>query len=154
MKRFRFRLENVLSVRKTEEKEAMKEVSIAKMHYDGIRERLRKLELDGKRTEEEIRVAQLNRIQIEQITAGHEFLKALKRKIQEGLEELHEADKILKSKQAILVEKTQERKTLERLKEKKYEEWLKNLKWQESVEIDEIASTRYLRKQGEIKNEF
>lgn len=83
---------------------------------------------------------------VEQMNA---FLSGQDLRIARQNESLKAIEKEVESYREILMKALSEAKMIERLKEKKKEEFIKNFNEKEQKELDEIATTRYVRTEKE-----
>jgi flagellar FliJ protein len=144
MKKFKFRLETLLKVRKIElEKQAkilaLIHQEIAKGHQDLAR--LRQLQIDEvKRVKELTHRGSFQQAMLMQSIQYRDDLKRQEgRKIKEIQDLMRKADKEL----AKLVEKEKRKKILDKLEERDRENYEDETKKMELKEMDEVASTRW-----------
>ncbi|MBN8554434.1 MAG: flagellar export protein FliJ [Deltaproteobacteria bacterium] len=140
MKKFKFRLETVLKVRRIEMEQQAKalaliyqKISIAKKEIDNFRD----LSL-----QETLRMSELAKSgnfldQVTSVSLG--YREGLKRKIIQKFKEIEVLEKSAEEEKIKLIEKTKRKKVLEKLEERDREEYEFNAKKDATKEMDEIA---------------
>lgn len=141
MARFRFRLDVLLKIARSQEDEAKKELALWQNRKREAEEQLFALETKEESTIRE-KAAQKK---IQEILLYEGYLYRLREEIKRKKEEIlfftAKAERALD----ILMEKMKKRKILEKLKEKKREQYLWEQEMQEQKELDEIATKIYGR---------
>ena len=139
MKKFKFSLEKVLSLREFEEKQAQIELGKAQSVVNDINEQLKFIASERvKSNESRSKSSDLTFLMsIENYINGLDYKKELL------IEELAQAQIILEEKRAIVVEAIKKRKSLEKLKEKQFESYKKEYNKEEEKILDEISSSKF-----------
>ena len=143
MAKFRYRMQNVLNIKLSMERQAKQQYAEANAKLREEEEKLnvllrRKFEYEQKARE--LLKDSLNMREISQnneaITRMEEFIIQQRRAVQTALKNVEKA-------RQKMTEVMQERKTHERLREKAFDEFLVEEKQHESKEIDELVSYTY-----------
>jgi flagellar FliJ protein len=143
VKKFKFRLEKFLSIKKQEEKQLQGEFFKLKNELYDIE---KKIEKKNKEIEESFSLLRSEVMgNITFIEKWQRYISLLKLEKRE-LENLKEQKNIeVENKMAELLNKIKERKSVEILREKKFEAYLKELNKEEQNFIDEINTSRFKR---------
>ncbi|EQA36793.1 flagellar export protein FliJ [Leptospira inadai serovar Lyme str. 10] len=149
MKRFRFRLDPVLRLRKIAEDKKLQELSelVAEIN-------LRNLEIE----ENESRIHSLASTPLEGSSGLREYsymqtyIRQLLTRNTELLEEIRSYDEPVSKKRAEVTEARKDKKVMELLKEKRFAEYIKRYKKGEQVEAEELFLVGYFRKQREARD--
>ena len=141
MKKFKFSLEKVLSLREFEEKQAQIELGKAQSVVNDINEQLKFIASERvKSNESRSKSSDLTFLMsIENYINGLDYKKELL------IQELAKAQIILEEKRAIVIEAIKKRKSLEKLKEKQFESYKKEYNKEEEKILDEISSTKFCK---------
>lgn len=139
MKKFKFSLEKVLSLREFEEKQAQIELGKAQSVVNDINEQLKFIASERvKSNESRSKSSDLTFLMsIENYINGLDYKKELL------IQELTKAQIILEEKRAIVIEAIKKRKSLEKLKEKQFESYKKEYNKEEEKILDEISSSKF-----------
>ena len=139
MKKFKFSLEKVLSLREFEEKQAQIELGKAQSVVNDINEQLKIIASERvKSNESRSKSSDLTFLMsIENYINGLDYKKELL------IQELAKAQIILEEKRAIVIEAIKKRKSLEKLKEKQFESYKKEYNKEEEKILDEISSSKF-----------
>ena len=139
MKKFKFSLEKVLSLREFEEKQAQIELGKAQSVVNDINEQLKFIASERvKSNESRSKSSDLTFLMsIENYINGLDYKKELL------IQELAKAQIILEEKRAIVIEAIKKRKSLEKLKEKQFESYKKEYNKEEEKILDEISSSKF-----------
>ena len=141
MKKFKFSLEKVLSLREFEEKQAQIELGKAQSVVNDLNEQLKFIASERvKSNESRSKSSDLTFLMsIENYINGLDYKKELL------IQELAKAQIILEEKRAIVIEAIKKRKSLEKLKEKQFESYKKEYNKEEEKILDEISSTKFCK---------
>ena len=118
MKKFKFSLEKVLSLREFEEKQAQIELGKAQSVVNDLNNQLKYIASEKIKTNE----ARANSSDLSFLMSIENYMNGLEYKKELLLEELAKAQLVLEEKRAIVVEAIKKRKSLEKLKEKQFDE--------------------------------
>lgn len=143
MAKFRYRMQNVLNIKLSMERQAKQQYAEANAKLREEEEKLnvllrRKFEYEQKAREllkDSLNVREISQNN-EAITRMEEFIIQQRRAVQIALKNVEKA-------RQKMTEVMQERKTHERLREKAFDEFLAEEKQHESKEIDELVSYTY-----------
>ena len=148
---FRFRFEQILSVRKLAEEQVLQEFSEQARRLEQEKENLRTI-----RGEKADVLAGLMRKQSGSLNAGEigltfGYLKTLREREVAQVVLVAGEEKALEVKREELVEAVKRRKVMEILRQKKFEEYWKHWNHRESVELNEQGIIRFLKRSGHEK---
>lgn len=145
MKKFNFKLETLLKVKKEKEKEAQKEFFSANQVLERLKEQEQDLKNESREMEELVRFTQKNDPNPMKIRDISDYLRSIKEKIFALQDDLMKAANIVEGKRRLMVEAMAKRKSIDKLKEKQYEVWEQEIKEAENKFIDDLAVMRYLK---------
>ena len=144
-KKFKYDLESVLKVRAIKEKKEQEKFADKKRAYLTEKEKEEMIEQEKKGKEEELRGV-FKRGPISDFTKvlrRKAHLEVLKDDLDEQVEKVIEASKILEEQRARLVASMKDKKIMEKHKEKKLDEYKKIMQELEIKFMDEIATERF-----------
>ena len=139
MKKFKFSLEKVLSLREFEEKQAQIELGKAQSVVNDINEQLKFIASERVKSNE----SRSKSSDLTFLMSIENYINGLDYKKEKLIEELVQAQIILEEKRAIVVEAIKKRKSLEKLKEKQFESYKKEYNKEEEKILDEISSSKF-----------
>ncbi len=144
-KRFKYDLEAVLKVRGIRETKEQEKFAEKRRAYMTEKEREEAIERDKQNKEEELRgVFRKGPISnFEKVMRRRAHLDVLKDDLDEQVEKVIEASKLLEEQRARLVEAVKDKKIMEKHKEKKLDEYNKLMQELELKFMDEIATQRF-----------
>ncbi|MGB9612839.1 MAG: flagellar export protein FliJ [Candidatus Margulisiibacteriota bacterium] len=144
-KKFRYDLEAVLKVRGIREKKEQEKFAEKKREYLKEKEKEEAIEKEKKGKEEELRkIFRRGPISdFEKVLRRRAHLDVLKDDLDEQVERVIEASRILEEQRARLVEAMKDKKIMEKHKERKFEEYKKIMQELELKFMDEIATQRF-----------
>jgi flagellar FliJ protein len=139
MKRFTFRLEKVLQLRKFKEDEC----KIALGQAIGI---LNKIENDIKMTAVKRHNAAAERFNAPQDMASWDvYILRLEQEAEKLAGQAAQAELVVEEKRALYLEAQRDLKAIEKLKEKREKEYRKEMMDSQMAEIDDLTAARYIR---------
>ena len=141
MKKFKFSLEKVLSLREFEEKQAQIELGKAQSVVNDLNEQLKFIASERLKSNE----SRSKSSDLTFLMSIENYINGLDYKKEKLIEELAQAQIILEEKRAIVVEAIKKRKSLEKLKEKQFESYKKEYNKEEEKILDEISSTKFYK---------
>lgn len=141
MKKFKFSLEKVLSLREFEEKQAQIELGKAQSVVNDLNEQLKFIASERLKSNE----SRSKSSDLTFLMSIENYINGLDYKKEKLIEELVQAQIILEEKRAIVVEAIKKRKSLEKLKEKQFESYKKEYNKEEEKILDEISSTKFCK---------
>ena len=150
-KKFKYGLESVLKVRAIKEKKEQEKFADKKRKYLTEKEREEAIEQEKKGKEEELRGV-FKRGPISDFTKvlrRKAHLEVLKDDLDEQVEKVIEASKLLEEQRARLVASMKDKKIMEKHKEKKLDEYKKIMQELELKFMDEIATERFKHEKRE-----
>lgn len=147
MKRFYFNLQKLLNLRIKEEEQVGAELKAAINVVHGIEDELK----DLKTRHEDARAAILaekrkSNMDVFRILVFEEGVGRLKRESQKAKQRLEEAKKAADEVRERYTEAKQNRECLERIRERQYKRYMLRLKAEEQKRLDEVAVTRFMRR--------
>jgi flagellar export protein FliJ len=144
MKKFRFRLQTVLDVAKTEEKLALEKFALAqgavlkeKAIGEQLKQKLINLRSVGYTTS------------INDVKMRESYDQVLQKRLKFSRQRLLELEKELEDKRLELLSKVQKRQLLDNLKGKAWLKYKLEAQREEQLFLDELGVTRFSRKEGE-----
>jgi len=142
-RRFRFRLESLLRLRRSLEENAQRGLARALAQLDQARTRLARLRQDRTEALESRSLAPGQAVDLERWRAVERWVLALERRIVIAGEDLKEAEARVAAARQELVRAHRARLMLERLKERRQEQHAIEQLREEAREMDEMAVLRY-----------
>lgn len=148
-KKFKYDLQAVLKVREIKEKKEQEKFAEKNRAYLEEKRREEAIKQEKKGKEEELRsVFRRGPISnFERVLRRRAHLDVLKSDLDEQIEKVIEASKLLEEQRARLVEAVKDKKIMEKHKEKKLEEYNKLMQSLELKFMDEIATQRFKHEQ-------
>ena len=139
MKKFKFSLEKVLSLREFEQNQAQIELGKAQSVVNDLNNKIKFIALEIVKSNE----SRANSTDLNFLLSIENYVNGLNYKKEILLEELAKAQLVLEEKRAIVVEAIKKRKSLEKLKEKQFEEYKKQYNLEEEKILDEISTSKF-----------
>ena len=148
MKKYKFKLETVLDVKKHREEILEGELSRLETLFAQGKECLAQLEQKRAYYQTQLPTQEHMQLQIQAIQDQLEYLDYLAGEISKQKQELENLAKLVEEKRASLTEASQERQLLEEVKEKGRRAHIKEYHRQEQNFLDEIAQLGFCRKEA------
>ncbi|MBR6316609.1 MAG: flagellar export protein FliJ [Lachnospiraceae bacterium] len=150
MARFRYRMQNILTVKEKLETQAKNEYAAANVALAEEEEKLEQLKQHAEFLEQEARrLVQQESLSIRDIEDNKLSRELQKEAIAEQKKAIKRAEQVVEEKRLAMVELMQDVKTHEILKDRAFQEFLQEEKAEESKQIDELTSYTYgQKKQG------
>lgn len=136
MKKFKFSLEKVLSLREFEENQAQIELAKAISVVTELNNKLKFIAKERVKNND----ARSNSTDLSYLMSIENYIEGLDYQKEILLEELTQAELILEEKRQIMIEAMKKRKALEKLKEKQLQEYKKEILKEEEKVLDEIKN--------------
>ena len=143
MAKFKYRMQNILNIKLSMERQARMQYAAANMKLreeeeklDAFRQRKADYEAEAKRLLAE-------KLDVREIMFNNQAIMMSEEDIKAQVIQVHTAQLNVERAREKMTQVMQERKTHELLKEKAFEQFLQELKQQESKEIDELTSYTY-----------
>lgn len=153
MKRFEFRLEKLLNLRKFYERQAETDLAHAVAHKNYIELELKNIAKLRVKTGVEFNPSS-REIDINDLHYAQNYIILLDKKKDELLEKLVLAEEMIERKRKIYIEAASKRKVVSKLREKKYYAWEKeNIKAEEKY-IDDIITYKFGNNKSQLANEI
>lgn len=143
MKKFRYRMENILQIKLKLEEQAKNVYSTARLRLTREEEKLENLELQKRSYEDQLRELRSSKLNLLEIRRCEEAIDIMKLKIEQQIQVVKEAEKRLELARIKLQNAMAERKTQEKLKEKAFEDYMLEYEAEEQKVADELNSFRY-----------
>ena len=150
MARFRYRMQNILTVKEKLETQAKNEYAAANLRLmeeeeklEALKERSLMLEDEGRR------LVQADSLSIRDIEDNKLSMELNQEAIGEQKKAIKRAEEFLELKRLAMVELMRDRKTHEILKQRAFQEFLQEEKAEESKQIDQLTSYTYGQKMQE-----
>lgn len=143
MAKFKYRMQNILNIKLSMERQARMQYAAANMK---LREEEEKLEAFRQRKadyEAEAKRLLAEKLDVREIMFNNQAIMMSEEDIKAQVIQVHTAQLNVERAREKMTQVMQERKTHELLKEKAFEQFLQELKQQESKEIDELTSYTY-----------
>jgi flagellar FliJ protein len=141
MKRFTFRLEKILQLRKFKENEC-------KLVLGQAISILNKIENDIKMTAVKRSNAAQQRFNAPQDIASWDiYILRLEQEAEKLAQDAAQAELVVEEKRALYIEAQKDLKAIEKLKEKREKEYRKEITASQILEIDDLTAARYIRKE-------
>lgn len=154
MAKFKYRMQNILDIKKKLEESAKMEFTEANARVMKEEEKLNALH--GRRRAYEAEGKQLRKadMHVQDIKNNIQALSVIRDMISDQKLELKKAQEIQEEKRLLLQEAMQERKTQEKLYENAFAEFILEENAREGREVDELVSYKYGQKQKEENNQY
>ena len=143
MAKFRYRMQNILSVKEKLETQAKNDFAIAAAVVNEEEEKLKVLVSRQEDYRFFLKKLQQGNLDFKQIKETTQAIDALKYMIQDQKKVLEKAERVLEMRRVALAEAMQDVKTHEKLKERQFAEYMAEEAARESKEIDELVSYRF-----------
>ncbi|MCR5418226.1 MAG: flagellar export protein FliJ [Lachnospiraceae bacterium] len=147
MARFRYRMQNILTVKEKLETQAKNEYAAANLRLLEEEEKLEEMKQHAIWLEDEARrLVQEDSLNIRDIEDSKKSIEIHKEAMADQREAIKRAEDILEQRRIAMVEIMKDRKTHEILKEREFQEFLREEKADESKQIDQLTSYTYGRR--------
>lgn len=143
MAKFRYRMQNVLNIKLSMERQAKQQYAEANAKLREEEEKLNVLLRRKFEYEQKARELLKDSLNVREISQNNEAIKRMEEFIIQQRRAVQTALKNVEKARQKMTEVMQERKTHERLREKAFDEFLVEEKQHESKEIDELVSYTY-----------
>lgn len=143
MAKFKYRMQNILEIKKKLESQAKIAYSLANQKYLDEQQKLQEIVLRRTSYERILKESMTGSIDVREVTRARTDVNTLKTLMRRQMVEVHKAELALEDARKALNEVIQERKTHEKLKEKAFEQFMAEEKAAESKEIDQLVSYTY-----------
>lgn len=143
MKKFRYRMENILQIKVKLEEQAKNAYSMARLQLTKEEEKLDCLEEQKRSYEDMLRELRRSILDLTEIRHCEEAIKIMKLKINQQKNMVKEAKKRLEAARIKLKNAMAERKIQDKLKQNAFEEYMLEYEAEERKEADERNSFRY-----------
>lgn len=143
MAKFNYKFDSVRRIKHAIEKKAQKELSEINIEIERAKKKIFELELERKKMKEE--VLSKKNVKIAELKFYENFEKNINEKKETIEFEISELEKRKKLKQEELVERAKETKMFDKLEIKHYNEFVKEQNKLEQIELDDIATKKFVR---------
>ena len=149
MAKFRYRMQNILDIKRKLEMQAEADFGLANLRYQEEQQKLQQLILRRVSYEKALKQLMEGAIDVTAIKHARSDVNAVKNLVRYQMMEVHKAEKALESARIELYRLMKERKTQEKLRDKAFEAFKKEVAVEESKEIDELVSYTFNGDKGE-----
>lgn len=146
---FKFKLQSILNVRKTQEDKLLQEFSEKQKELLKEHEQLKSIQQEKMLLIEELRNVQGKMVTVTEIAMNTEDIKRHQKSETLQREQVREAQKKMEEKRDALFEAIKKRKAMETLKSKQFELQQSEANLLERTAIDEMAIVRHNRREHE-----
>lgn len=143
MKKFNYRMENLLQIKTKLEDQAKLAYGSARMRLNLEEDKLKSLELKKAAFEEELRGLRSSKLDILKIKQSGEAIEIMKVQVKQQAIAVKNAAQKLEVARIRLNDAVVERKIQEKLKEKALESYMQDMDIEERKEVDELISFNY-----------
>lgn len=143
MAKFKYRMQNILSLKYKLEEQQKLALASARLKLSEEEEKLTTFFTRKKEYEEALRKASTKQIKIDILKILRENIMVIDFYIEEQKKVVNQAMSLVKTEQEKMVDVMKERKIQEKLREKMYESFLKELSHEEKLLVDELVSYQY-----------
>jgi flagellar FliJ protein len=141
MKRFEFRLETLLNLRRATEEAAKRAFGVARMAAGKQAAEVKRFESSERLAVDELRASQASgEVRVADLLAHQRHLAALARRVAAEKARLAELQGEVEKKRAALIASAKDRKALDRLRERRVSEWTVEMLKDEQRALDEASS--------------
>lgn len=144
MARFRYRMQNILDIKKKMEIQAKNEYAAANAALEDEKEKLNALIGRRKYYENKVREKlRADSLDLKAVMEAKVAVRSIEEQMRRQRDNVKRAERFLEEKRIAMTELMMERKTHERLKEQAFDEFLLEERRTESKQIDELTSYVY-----------
>lgn len=153
-KRFKFKLQSILDYKQQIEDEEKEKLAKLMQEEQKAKEYLETLKQNREREVFNLKEKQQEgTLNIDELKLIHNHIQYLGVQIENQKIKISNLQKKIEEQRQKLMEATKERKSYEKLKEKQQERFLQEIETEERKMIDELATTRHIRRQMQEKME-
>ena len=147
MKKFSYRMENVLKIKKQLEEQQKIEFAIAQGHLNDEKDKLIELTIRQQRYERKAKKLMTEgSLDLKAVKENRNAITTMKTLVRQQMIQVHIAEKEVEKERKKLTEMQMDRKTHEKLKEYAFKEYMQEFEREESKEIDQLVSYTYTMK--------
>lgn len=147
MKKFQFRLEPILVLKKNHEELVRRDFELAMQKLQEVLGVLEHLKQEKNQQVKELSQAKKKVKDIQDLLFYTEYIKYLTVKMRHQEDLVMRENNVCEEKRKVLQAAVKERKIYENLKKKKFEEWEREIQHLERKLLDEQTTVRYVRKE-------
>ena len=147
MPKFKYRMQNILTLKETLERQQKAAFSLAMLRVREEEEKLQQLLLRRGKYESDLAAASEGTLDLKEITHIKSAIQIMKTLIRDQMFELKKAQDALEVERKKLDQIMMERKTYEKLREKAFEEFKHELVMEDMKVTDEFTSFKYNKMQ-------
>ncbi len=147
MPKFKYRMQNILTLKETLERQQKAAFSLAMLRVREEEEKLQQLLLRRGKYESDLAAASEGTLDLKEITHIKSAIQIMKTLIRDQMFELKKAQDALEVERKKLDQIMMERKTYEKLREKAFEEFKHELVMEDMKVTDEFTSFKYNKTQ-------
>ncbi|MCR5784663.1 MAG: flagellar export protein FliJ [Eubacterium sp.] len=144
MKKFSYRMENVLKIKKQLEEQQKIDFAIAQGKLNDEKDKLIELTIRQQRYERKAKkLMQKDRLDLKAVKENRNAITTMKALVRQQMVQVHIAEKEVEKERVKLTEMQMDRKTHEKLKEYAFKDYMLEYEREESKEIDQLVSYTY-----------
>ncbi len=143
MKKFSYRMENVLKIKRQLEEQQKIEFAIANNKLQEEKDKLIRLTIKQRKYERKAKELSEGKLDVMALNENRNAITVMKTLIREQMIQVHMAEKNVERERNKLREMQMERKTHEKLKEYAWKEYMNEFNHEEAKEIDQLVSYTY-----------
>ena len=143
MKKFHFRLETLLKVRRQKKEEAQRVLAEGRFHLNEAMQQFNHMKEEQVSLDRELATQKSTVMSIEDIVTYRDYLSSLEARMKDQEERIIRLKNHVEKLRKDLDKVRKEAETIERLREKQHLEWKQQSEKVERKVLDEIATSRY-----------
>lgn len=143
MKKFTYRMENVLKIKKELEQQQRIEFTNANNILSAEKDKLIRLTIKQRKYERKAKTLAEGRLDVKALNENRNAITVMKTLVREQMIQVHMAEKNAERERQKLIDMQRERKTHEKLKEYAWKQYISEFNKEEAKEIDQLVSYIY-----------
>ena len=143
MKKFTYRMENVLKIKKELEQQQRIEFTNANNILSAEKDKLIRLTIKQRKYERKAKTLAEGRLDVKALNENRNAITVMKTLVREQMIQVHMAEKNAERERQKLIDMQRERKTHEKLKEYAWKQYISEFNKEEAKEIDQLVSYTY-----------
>ncbi len=143
MGKFKYKFENIHRIKKTLEKKVQREISEIELEIDKRKSDIKTLLAEKHNKQAELKKRKT--LKVSELQFHEQFFNNIDAKVLELSQEIEKLNEIREQKMEELIEKSKETKMFEKLEEKHFEKFQKEENKLEQLEMDDIATKKFVR---------
>ena len=143
MKKFTYRMENVLKIKKELEQQQRIEFTNANNILSAEKDKLIRLTIKQRKYERKAKTLAEGRLDVKALNENRNAITVMKTLVREQMIQVHMAEKNAERERQKLIDMQRERKSHEKLKEYAWKQYISEFNKEEAKEIDQLVSYTY-----------